>query len=266
MKDRVNEIFYKIEGIEKKGVIVLLHGFLGSQEVWNSLMPFLIKDHKVISLDLPGHGKSNLIQETIAMGSIAELVIVILKKEGIQNAHFVGHSMGGYVGLEVLNQAPEKVNSLTLFNSTAKEDTPQKKKDRLLAVKVFDRAPAVFINAAIENLLYEPNLKRFPEEIKRLQYIALKTSIEGAQGSLRGMGLRKDYVSLMQRTNKPVQIIAGRFDNTVKYESILAQVENSNIKLVTLESGHMGYIESFEESKNAILNFINNGHENTILN
>lgn len=200
------------------------------------------------------------------MDYCAKLVMDVLQKEKIKSGHFVGHSMGGYVALEVLNQNKSLVSSLTLFNSTAKDDSDKKKKERLLAVKVFDRAPAVFVNAAIENLLYQPNLKRFPKEVKELQNIALATPISGAQGCLRGMGLRKSYIALIRETSRPVQFIAGRFDNTVKYESILEQVENSRIELITLESGHMGYLESFEESKNAILTFINNHHENTLSN
>jgi pimeloyl-ACP methyl ester carboxylesterase len=258
VKVRDSEIYYKIEGNDVKGTVVLLHGFLGSSEVWNTMMPFLQETYKVIRIDLPGHGKSGCIQETIGMDFIAELVIEILQKEKVEKAHFVGHSMGGYVGLEILSKKSNLIKSLTLFNSTAKDDNPQKKKDRLLAVKVVDRTPAVFINAAIENLLYEPNLKRFKAGVNKLQQVALQTSIKGAQASLRGMGLRKNYVDLIRETSKPVLIIAGRFDNTVKYESILEQVENSNIKLVTLASGHMGFLESFEESKNGILNFINN--------
>jgi pimeloyl-ACP methyl ester carboxylesterase len=266
VKERDSKIYYKIEGNEIKGTVVLLHGFLGNLEVWNTLIPFFTEDYRVIRIDLPGHGKTATTKETIGMGFTAEMVIAVLLRENITCAHFIGHSMGGYVGLEVLNKKSELVKSLTLFNSTAKSDNAQKKKDRLLAVKVFDRTPSVFINAAIENLFYEPNLKRFPEDVKALQQIALQTPIQGAQASLRGMSKRENHVSLIRETNKPVQIIAGRFDNTVKYDSILEQIENSKIKLVTLESGHMGYIESFLESKNALLNFINTCDENTLLN
>ncbi len=266
MKEVNSEINYKIEGEDVRGTVVLLHGFLGNMEVWNALMPAFITQYKVIRIDLPGHGKSTIVREVIGMDFIAELVLDVLKKENISTAHFVGHSMGGYVGLEVLHQKRELVKSLTLFNSTAKDDTPQKKKDRLLAVKVFDRSPLVFIDAAIENLFHEPNLKRFPEAVKELQAIAQQTPIQGAKGSLRGMRLRKNYVNLVRKTEVPIQIIAGRYDNTVKYESIVEQTKDSNIKLVTLDTGHMGYVESFDESKEALVNFINNCDENTLSN
>lgn len=266
MKKKNNEIYYTVDGQGENGTIVLLHGFLGNLEVWNSLMPAFVNEYKVIRIDLPGHGKSAIIQEVIGMDFIAELVLDVLLKENVSCAHIVGHSMGGYVGLELLQRKNELVKSLTLFNSTAMDDTPQKKKDRLLAIKVFDRSPKVFINAAIENLFHEPNLKRFPEAVKELQFIARQTPIEGAQGSLRGMRLRKNHVELIRETKTPIQIIAGRLDNTVKYESILEQTKDSKIKLVTLESGHMGYIESFHESKEALVNFINNCNENTISN
>jgi pimeloyl-ACP methyl ester carboxylesterase len=192
------------------------------------------------------------------MEKTAHQIIEILQFENIVNAHFVGHSMGGYVSLEILNQEPNLVGSLTLLNSTAKEDSTQKKADRLLAVKVFDRSPSVFINAAIENLFYAPNLDAFPDEVKRMQSIALKTSIEGAKGSLRGMRERNDFVSLIGETEVPIHIVAGRFDNTVLYSTILEQVIGTNVLLTTLETGHLSFIESFDECKDAMINFIEN--------
>ena len=262
----IDQINYKIEGKKTSQAILFLHGFLGSSKIWNQTLPFFKDNYLILTMDLPGHGKTPCNEEVLSMSECADAVHQIIKKIGLDKVHIVGHSMGGYVGLELLSNYPEVVRSITLLNSTAKEDSIQKKKDRLLAVKVFDRSPEVFITAAIENLFYAPNLKLFPSEVSSLQKTALETSIKGAQASLRGMRERRDYRKLVRETKIPVHFIAGRFDNTVLYSTILQQIENTNIKLTTLESGHMGFVESFEEYILALQAFITESNENFIPN
>ena len=262
----IDQINYRIEGKKTAPAILFLHGFLGSLKIWKRTIPFFRDQYSVLTMDLPGHGESPFNGEVVSMKDCALAIKKILEKEKLDKVHVVGHSMGGYVALELLHHGSHKIQSITLLNSTAKEDTPQKKKDRLLAVKVFDRSPEVFITAAIENLFYEPSLKLFPKEVSFLQQTALKTSVKGAQGSLRGMKERKDYVELIKRTNTPVHFIAGRYDSTVLYSTILEQTENTNVKLTTLESGHMGFVESFEEYIIALQEFIKKSNENIIPN
>ena len=141
-------------GYSKNECIVLIHGFLGSSEIWSSFIPELISKYQIITIDLPGHGNSNHYEGKLSMEFIANNVKSILELHSIESAHFLGHSMGGYVSLAFLDLFPEMVKSITLLNSTAREDSEQKKKDRLLAMKVFDLQPKVFIQAAIENLFY----------------------------------------------------------------------------------------------------------------
>ena len=63
-------------------VLVLLHGFLCSSVIWEKLIPTLKKNHKIVLIDLPGHGNSNNINVN-TIDQIAELVINTLRKLGI---------------------------------------------------------------------------------------------------------------------------------------------------------------------------------------
>lgn len=65
---------------EGKGrCIVLLHGFLGSTEIWNATIPFLSKSFKIIAIDLPGHGKSDCFGYAHSMEFMADAVHTVLK-------------------------------------------------------------------------------------------------------------------------------------------------------------------------------------------
>ena len=187
LKTDLGSIAYSIYGDGK--TIVFLHGFLGNRTVWDAFVDHFKADYKVITIDLPGHGETSVIEDEMTMDFSAQLVDIVLQKESIPNSHIVGHSMGGYIGLAYSKLFPLKMNSLTLFNSTATKDDEQKQSDRLKAVRVFDMNPSIFIDEAIKNLFYEPNLELFPEHAKELTKMAKKTPIKGAQGSLRGMRL-----------------------------------------------------------------------------
>ncbi|WP_238785047.1 alpha/beta fold hydrolase [Blattabacterium cuenoti] len=124
-----NIINFKTKG---KGIpVVLLHGFMESLEIWNYVYDNISKKYKIISIDLPGHGKSifPLKENTVfTMEKTAEIVKKILEKENIQKAVFVGHSMGGYVALAIAEKYPEIFLGLCLLHSTTKSDTFEKKK------------------------------------------------------------------------------------------------------------------------------------------
>lgn len=248
-------ISYSVYG--KGTPVVFLHGFLGNSTIWNPFVEHLKKDYQVLTIDLPGHGETTAVQEEITMDFSAELVNEVLVQENISNHHLIGHSMGGYVASAFAKLYPKKINSLTFFNSTARGDSQQKQEDRLKAVRVFDMNPSIFINEAIKNLFYEKNLETFSAEVESLTQMAKNNSVKGAQGSLRGMRLREDNVEWLAQQDFPVHYIAGKFDNTVHYTTILEQVEITKAKLTTLEnSGHMGFVEEKEKCLNAVEGFI----------
>ena len=90
-------INYVVKG--KGNTIVLLHGFLETLEMWNDLIPEFSKIHQVVSIDLLGHGQTGCLGYVHTMEDMAEAVFAVLEHLNIERAHFVGHSMGGYVTL-----------------------------------------------------------------------------------------------------------------------------------------------------------------------
>lgn len=256
-KNNTSRIVYRHFYDHHEQNVLLLHGFLGSQHIWDPIVPTLSENFNLITPDLPGHGETPCHESILSMDFIASLTIEVLNDLNINHFHVVGHSMGGYVGLCLLNRYPDRVKSLTLLNSTARDDSPSKKEDRLRAIKVFDLSPKVYIKEAIRNLFYEPNIERCNTEVDRLQNIALSTSVQGAQASLRGMRERQNFVNLINSTKIPVQYISGKYDNTVPFDSVIEQIKNPDIQLTEMKnSGHMSFAEERENCLNAIINFI----------
>ena len=106
--------------------VVLLHGYLESLLVWEEFVPLLYKRVRVVTLDLPGHGISEVKGEVHTMEFLADTVADGLRALGIERCTLVGHSMGGYVALAFLERHPEMLDGLVLLSSTPNADTPEK--------------------------------------------------------------------------------------------------------------------------------------------
>lgn len=110
--------------------VVLLHGYLESLLVWEEFVPLLYKRVRVVTLDLPGHGISEVKGEVHTMEFLADTVADGLRALGIKRCTLVGHSMGGYVALAFLERHPEMLDGLVLLSSTPNADTPEKAENR----------------------------------------------------------------------------------------------------------------------------------------
>ena len=95
--------------------VVLLHGAGMDHTVWQfQARAFAYRGYGVLSIDLPGHGRSDDPAPASIRGN-AEFVAELLDEVGVGSAHVVGHSMGAFIGIEIAARYPDKVHSLTLI-------------------------------------------------------------------------------------------------------------------------------------------------------
>lgn len=227
--------------------IVLLHGFLENKKMWTSYVDLFSEKHRVITIDLLGHGKSDSLGYVHSMEDNANVVREVLKHLNIEKATILGHSMGGYVGLAFAELFPNNIDKLVLLNSTSKADSHEKKINRNRAIKAVKQNYANFVSLAIGNLFSENNRTRLADEIEKVKDQALKTPLQGIVASLEGMKIRKDRESILQKNQFPVLLILGKKDPVLNYEESISQIENTTAKLVSFEDGHMSQIENKEE-------------------
>jgi len=97
--------------------IVLLHCYTCSINWWGRLIPLLDRDHRVIAIDLLGHGGSEMPRSGYSMQDQAQLVAQVLDRLGVGKAIVVGHSLGGVVGVALAEQSPELVGGLAIIDS-----------------------------------------------------------------------------------------------------------------------------------------------------
>jgi len=234
------------ETFGKGSAIVLLHGFLESATMWKFLLPQLSKQNTVITIDFPGHGKSEIVSEIHSMELMAEVVDEILKKLEIASATFIGHSMGGYVALACAELFPKKVEKLILLNSTPAADSEEKKENRNRAIKVIDQNPKAFISMAIRNLFAENSREKFSSEIQKLKTEALSFPIEGIKAAIKGMRNRKNRTTILKNFNNEKYIILAEDDPFLPIEETQKLAESCGAKVIIIEGSHMSTVENFE--------------------
>ena len=223
---------------------MFLHGFLESLDMWQSI-PLLELGIRCVLIDLPGHGESKLSKNLSSEGGIQRMaieVISVIESLGIENFDILGHSMGGYVSLEV-KRLKMQCDKVVLLNSNFWNDHPTKVIDRKRVAQLVYGSKMLFLQKAIPPLFIDTD--RFQSEINQLIANASKMESNAIAYASLAMGSRKDFTRLI--SPEDLYVIHGVKDR-LAYRH---QFEGYGIlkgHFFELQcAGHMSHIESPEE-------------------
>ncbi len=104
-------IAYEVFG-EGEPALVFVHGWSCDSRYWRAQVPVFSKAHRVVILDLAGHGNSGMSRSVYSMASFGEDVRAVTESSGSQKVILIGHSMGGSVIAEAARLMPERVIGL----------------------------------------------------------------------------------------------------------------------------------------------------------
>lgn len=239
-------------------VVVLLHGYLETMDVWEEFEVDLSKLFRVISLDLPGNGFSGS-KDVNSMEFMADTLASVMDACGVNAATIVGHSMGGYVALAFAKKYYERTEKLCLFHSTPNADSDEKKKNRDREIEFIQQGKLVLIvNNSISNIFATKNRKKMSEKILEMEANAHLGDSSGIIACLQGMKLREDNNKFLKEFDKPCLWIHGKYDNHIPLELIHTMINTfTNCTHVLLEnSGHAGFLEEKSYCLEVLSNFI----------
>lgn len=243
---------------------VLLHGYLESMLVWDDFVPYLYKQVRVITLDLPGHGISVVKGPVHTMEYLADVVKNTLDALGIARCTLVGHSMGGYVALAFCEKYPERLDGVVLLSSTPDADTDEKKENRLREIKLVEAGKKDALARVAPEAGFAPeNRPRMRDEIEDLVEQVFVTEDEGIAALLRGMIERPDRNEMLRRSAVRQLFIFGKHDGYIPLEKAEAlAAAHPQARVAWLEhSGHMGFLEEPEITARALLDFMGTENE-----
>lgn len=223
--------------------VILIHGFCETHEIWSGVDTKLSAYARVISIDLPGFGKSPLPPTPFTIDAIAELILKWLKDNQINNPVLVGHSLGGYVVLAMAALDPQFCHKIVLFHSSIYADTVEKKANRDKVIDfVSNHGVAPFIETFVPSLFYN---KSHPE-LERVRSICAKTPLKTLVEYTRAMRDRPSREDFFKTYKGYSLIIAGEKDEIIPLE-VSKKMSSIGVKsdfICLKDTGHMGMIEA----------------------
>jgi pimeloyl-ACP methyl ester carboxylesterase len=260
------KIFYRTGGKGKP--VILLHGFAEDGNVWNYQLEKLREKFYVIVPDLPGSGKSEIMEGEISIEDYAEVVKAIVDVEVINNENhisvknlfaLIGHSMGGYITLAFAEKYPGLLNAFGLFHSTAYADDDAKKEIRRKGIEfIKSNGAAAFLKTTTPNLFSEKTKKENPELVEKLMEQSKGFSSESLIQYYEAMIQRPERTSVLKSFDQPILFIMGKHDTAVPLQSSLEQCYLPSVSYIHIlqNSGHMGMWEEKDKASEYLLNFL----------
>lgn len=257
---RNKKIYYNVLGAGDK-VIMLIHGFPTTGDIFQNQAEFLSRHYKVIVPDLPGIGKSEYNDLLQSIDDFADALYAILEAESVKNCVMIGHSMGGYITLAFADKYCDKLQGLGLIHSHALPDDEEKRKGRIKAIQSIEAyGSSPFIKKMIPGMFTESNQSKFKDEISFLVNELEHTNEKGLIRFSEIMMNRPDRQAVLKRLKIPVLFILGEEDKLATLEAILPQTYLSDETFVKILASvaHMSMVEDPTDVNETIDEFVAN--------
>lgn len=235
--------------------LVLLHGYCENNTCFHKQVLFF-KDHcKVITIDLPGFGKSEPIKG-ISIDGMAQEVKKVLDGLNLRNCVLMGHSMGGYVALAFVGLYPNFVSGLGLIHSTAVADTEERKLKRNQVIEFITKhGKEPFLETFIPALFKEPATKEHTQTAVRE---SLVSSTEGIIEAAKAMRDRPDRTQVLKNIDVPVFFGVGKYDTLIPEQAMFEQAASCKVAHIAYlsNSAHMGMVEEADVLNDKMLGYL----------
>jgi pimeloyl-ACP methyl ester carboxylesterase len=253
--------------------VVLLHGLGANWQSWLCTIPHLAQRHRVIAMDHPGHGHSELPREKISIPLFGRATVAVMDALEVDSAALVGNSMGGFIGCEVAVTRPERVEKLALVTAAALWN--ERRRARPLAViGKLTRATAGMVAAQWELAFRYPRMREpalklgggilHPDRVPRdLAYELM--SCAGAPGFSDSLWGLYEYKlrDRLEDIQCPTLIVWGTKDPLVplwhafEYEALIPHARS----MVFRDCGHVPQIEQPERFNQTLDEFLSDSAE-----
>jgi len=258
-KVRVNGVSLDYESVGKgKETIVFSHGLLFNKTMFHKQIAVLKGRYRCISYDHRGQGESERTKQGYGMDNLTRDCLGLMDALNIESCHFVGLSMGGFVGMRLSARHPERIKSLILMETSANVEEHASKYHvlawavRLLGIKPV--VPKVMSILFGQKFLKDPS--RREERMQWAKYMAAHR--KSIVRPVHGVIVRKAIFDELKNITAPTLIIVG--DQDIAIEPIHSQKIHEKIKeaqfIMIGGAGHSPTLEEPEQVTQVIEGFL----------
>ncbi|MGX1309094.1 pimeloyl-ACP methyl ester carboxylesterase [Amorphus suaedae] len=211
--------------------LVCLPGLLCTPDVWGPVARHV--DVPMVAPDLPDLDSIERIAATLLPGFPDRFVLV-------------GFSMGGYVALEILSAAPQRVAGLVLAATSAAADTDQQKIGRQSAVEQARSAGMTRFAKGLARYLLGPSASEDPSMVARIVAMAEEVGLDTFARHQAATAARSDNRDVLARLSCPVAVVAGAADKVISPDKAreMADLVRGAPLTIAPEAGHMLPLEA----------------------
>lgn len=228
--------------------VVFGHGLLFSKWMFSAQIAALRSDYRCIALDWRGQGDSPPTESGYDMDTLTGDAIAVMGELVGAPVHWIGLSMGGFVGLRIAARRPELLRSLTVIDSSAEpEDLKDAVKDKLLA-SLYRYIGITPVRKSVEKTMFAPTFYRDPAKravIEDWVSQLARNDRDGIRKAVLGVANRPGVTNEIGRITVPTLIIVGADDvpTPVKRSRTMATlIPGARLELVPY-CGHSSTIE-----------------------
>ena len=193
------------------------------------------------------------------MADYAGCIYALLQHENIEGCIVLGHSMGGYIALALVEKYPHIIKGCGFVQSTAFADSEEKKKARAKGISTIEQYSSyAFIKSTTPGLFTEKYKATHAPEIESLISKGNSFSKAALQQYYKAMMLRGDKTSVLKNSTVPVLFIMGKEDKAAPMADVLQQAHMPHIAYIHIiaDVGHMAMWEKGEEVNEYMFRFI----------
>lgn len=250
-------ISYTDKGPDNAPVVIFIHGFPFSKEMWDKQLEALKENFRVIAYDGRGHGNSMPGTDDFSIELFVKDLLSLMDVLKIEKSALCGLSMGGYIALNAIENHPQRFNALVLCDSSCKADSPEAKEKRMKTIEgLRESGIEKFADDGLKNFLAPESLAK-KELVAEVKETIVNTAEKSIIKTLLALSKRKETCSKLSEIKVPVLILVGEKDTITPPDvaQFMHEKINGSVLSIIENAGHLSNLENPGQFNNQLKKF-----------
>ncbi len=259
-----SRIHYKEKGAGE--TIVLVHGLLASTHIWDRIADSLAQHYRVIRLDLPGHGLSDITSfgVKVNISYYSQTLFDFLEAIEVDKCHLAGCSMGGWISWEFASHHPDIVDKLLLIDAAGLME----EKDKPMMVSILNSSPVqkilpsglpqFAVKRIMKKAVHNPDFLTDEMIQRRYDLVNREGNFEAIQNLVGENTIRSNNISCLSEITQPTLILWGAKDKVVDVSHAyqFSKAIPDNQLIIYEDTGHIPHLEKPQRVIKDMLTFL----------